>query len=373
MLIIGIIAVVSLYRYFSDVIKAQPAEKVYVAVEGESKIVAFDPATKKIVAAIDLSVAHEGGKLAYAPHNVQVSPDMKTVWVTANAKGHEDHSSLIPAARAHGEENEAGEEPDEVIVINPETDKIVKRSPIRPGVHLAHVVFAPDSSLALVTAQSEDAVYKINARTFEIEKEISVSPPRGDSVSQEPHGIRVSPDGAVAYIAMLKGKSLGILDVKTGDFSTIPLVGAAVQAGVTPDGKFVVASVYDTKQLAVYVPVEKIRRVQYINLPAGAKGPIQMYPTPDSKFVYLADQGYYFDQPASEWVYKIDLEKREVVKEIKAGRGPHGVAISQDGARVYVTNLLSGDISVINTATDEEIGRIKVGKEPNGISVWHKR
>jgi len=33
---------------------------------------------------------------------------------------------------------------------------------------------------------------------------------------------------------------------------------------------------------------------------------------------------------------------------------------------------LSGDVSVIDTARDEEVKTIKVGKEPNGISIWYK-
>jgi YVTN family beta-propeller protein len=328
----------------------------------------LDPAANKILSAIDLSVEHEGGHLPFAPHNVQVSPDMNTVWVTANAGKHEDHALLlVPNAKAHGEED-SGEERDEVIVINPKTDRIVKRIPIGAGLHLAHVVLTPDSAWALVTAQDEGAIYKVNTRTFAVEGKILVPLSENNLESPEPHGIRVSPDGSAAYIAILKGKSLGILDLESGTLETVPLEGAAVQTGVTPDGKFVVISLYDTKQLAVYTPDTK--EVRYVKLPESAKGPIQMYSTPDSRSVYLADQGYYFGEPQGELVYKIDLQKLEVVKEIKAGQGPHGVAVSKDGTRVYITNLLSGDVSIIDTTSEEEIGRLKVGKEPNGISIY---
>ena len=162
-----------------------------------------------------------------------------------------------------------------------------------------------------------------------------------------------------------------MLDLTDDSITTVPLGGAAVQSGVTPDGKFVVVSLYDTKQLAVYEIATK--KVRFLKLPPTARGPVQMYPTPDSRFVYLADQGYYFDQPPSEWVYKIDLQKLAVVKEIQAGQGPHGVVVSSDGARVYVTNLLSGDLSVIDTVSDQEVNRLLVGKEPNGVSVWLKQ
>lgn len=343
-----------------------PNSKIYVAVEGEAKVAVIDPISMAVIKEIDLSVEHEGGKLPFAPHNIQVSSDNNTVWVTGNATGHEAHSfNFIQSVNAHGEENPTSGESDEVIVIDPSRDAIIKRIQVKPGIHLAHVVLTPDSKYAYVTAQVEGVIYKIDARSYKIVKEVKFPD------SSEPHGLRVSVDGSFAYVAMLKGKSLGVVDLKTDKFSEIPLGGAAVQAGVTPDNKYAVVSLYDTKQLGVYKVSDG--SVSYINLPENAKGPIQMYATPDSRFIYLADQGYYFDQPSSEWVYKIDIETREVVKEIKAGKAPHGVVVSSDGKFVYVTNLLSGDITVIDTEKDEEIKRVKVGKEPNGISVWYKK
>lgn len=291
---------------------------------------------------------------------------MKSVWVTANVLGHKDHSyRFVPFAGAHEDEEKGMGEPDEVIVIDPEKDKIIKRISISPEVHLAHVVLTQDNAFAYVTAQKEGAVYKINAKTFAVEKKIAM--PKGS----EPHGLRVAPDNSVVYLAMLMGKSLGILDLKTDSFSEVSLKGEVVQTGVTPNGQFTFASLYDTKRLALYRADSK--KVSYIDLPQSAKGPIQMYSTPDSRFVYLADQGYYFGEPTSEWVYKIDLEKSQVVAEIKAGKAPHGVVVSEDGKFVYVTNLLSGDVSIIDTTSDQEIARVKVGKEPNGISIWSKK
>ena len=340
-------------------------EKIYVAVEGEAKIAVIDAATKKVIRNIDLSVEHDGGLLSFAPHNVQVSPDQKSVWVTANAGKHQEHSSyLFNQASAHGEEEEGAVEADQVIIIDPLTDKIIEWIPIARSIHLAHVVLTPDTRFAYATAQEEGAVYKINTDNHAVKR---IEMP----LKSEPHGLRISPDGLTAYIAMLGGKSLGVIDLRTDILSEIPLGGQAVQTGVTPDGKYAVASLYDVKKLAVYNTAD--RTVSFISLPESSRGPIQMYPTPDSRFIYLADQGYYFNQPTGEWVYKIELASAKVVKEIKAGSAPHGVVVSHDGNFVYVTNLLSGDVSVIDMAMDEEVARIKVGKSPNGISIWTKK
>lgn len=340
-------------------------EKVYVAVEDDGVIAVIDPIKLTVVSRVDLSEGHQGGMLMFAPHNVQVSPDNKSVWVTANASMNMDHTSfLAPSARAHGDEMADTAELDQVIVISPETDRIVKRIPIATGVHLAHVAFTPDGAFAYVTAQNEGAAYKINARTFAVEKRIALPQ------ASQPHGLRIAPDGLTAYLAMLGSKGMGIIDTLTDSFTNLPLDGAAVQTGVTPDGKFAVVSLYDTKQLAIYHTDTKA--VSYVQLPASAKGPIQMYPTPDSRFAYLADQGYYFGQPSSEWVYKIDLAEEKITNVIKAGQAPHGVVVSRDGAFVYVSNLLSNDVSVIDTVTNLETARIPVGKSPNGVSVWYR-
>ena len=141
-----------------------------------------------------------------------------------------------------------------------------------------------------------------------------------------------------------------------------------MQTGVTPDGKYALASVYEAKSLAVYDIASGTLR--YVDLPKEAKGPVQIYPTPDSRFVFVADQGYYFDQPTGNLVYKIDLKEMKVVQTISAGSAPHGVVVSKDGALVYATNLLSDDVSVIDIKMGREVKRIKVGDMPNGISIW---
>lgn len=352
---------------------AQINEKAYVAIEGTGEIAVIDTASKTVIKKIDLTDHSHNthGSVSYMPHNVQVAPNGKSVWVAANAMseaGHNKKQSSLPfiktARASEGHSDETPTDDDQLIVIDPETDTIVKRISIGKGLNLAHVVLSPDSSFALTTASNTGTIYKINAVTFEVEKNIIAIK---DSA---PHGLRISPDGKIAYIAMVKGKSLGVLDIEKLTLSYVALNGAAVQAGITPDGKYTVASVYDTKKLAVYNTQSKV--LSYVALPEDSNGPVQMYPTPDSKFVYMVDQGYYFNQPTSEIVYKIDLTEMKVIKSIKAGKAPHGIVVSKDGKFVYVANLLSGDVSVIDTATDTEIAKIEIGKEPNGISLWSK-
>jgi YVTN family beta-propeller protein len=57
---------------------------------------------------------------------------------------------------------------------------------------------------------------------------------------------------------------------------------------------------------------------------------------------------------------------------ITFGYEPWGVAVTPNGARVYVTNRHSGlgdTVSVINTATNAVVNTIKVGNGPFGVAV----
>ncbi len=349
--------------------EAKIEDKIYIAVEEGGEIAVMSVKNRSVIKRIDLSAEIGGMKIGFMPHNIQVAPDNKSVWVTANVNDKDMKMSfrIIPRAQAdEGHNDEGGMKiNDQVIIIDPLTDKIVKRIEMGTDLHLSHVALTSDSNYAIAAAQTKGVVYKINAKTYEVEKEAITE--KGD----EPHGLRISPDGKIAYIAMLKGKSIGVLDIEKMSLSSVPLKGAAVQTGVTPDGKFALASVYDAKSLAVYDIASK--KLSYVDLPKEAKGPVQIYPSPDSRFVYVADQGYYFNQPAGDLVYKIDLQEMKVAEAIKGGNAPHGVAVSKDGKFVYVTNLLSDDLSVIDTVEGKEIANIKVGKMPNGVSLFYSK
>ncbi len=339
-------------------------EKIYVAVEEEGTVNVINPATNKSIKVIDLTEQETGTK--YLPHNVQASPDGKSVWVTANAgmEEHDGHGSLfIPTAYAdegHGDMNmDVG---DHIIVIDPKKDEVIKRIPLGSGQHLAHVVFTPDGSTALIAAQETNKLYKVDTSNF-LQTEISL--PEGSG----PHGMRLSPDGKIAYVALMDGKGLGIVNLANGTTEIKPLNGSAVQTAVTPDGKYVAVSVYETRSIALYDTA--LKSVSYVALPEGSEGSVQLYPTSDSRYVYVADQGVLQNRPANNKLYKLDLQTKEVTQSITVGKAPHGVVINEDNSKVYVTNLEVGTVSVVDTETEREITQISVGSKPNGISIWN--
>lgn len=335
-------------------------QKVYVAIEGEGVIAVIDAKTTTVTKRIDLSFKNTGGTIRYMPHNVQVAPDGKTVWVTANVENEDMESN----DKMMGKKAKATQ-PDEVIVIDPLTDSIIKRIPLMPELHLSHVAVSKDGQYAIAASQEKGELYMIAANDYTLMRTVSLQK------GYQPHGLRISPDGKSAYIAMIKGNAMGILNIASGAMEYVPLGGAVVQTAITPDGTYALATLYDAKKVAIYNTQTK--ELSYIDLPSDAKGPVQLYPTPDSAFVYVADQGHYFDQPSSNVVYKLDVAKRSIASTILAGKAPHGLVVSPDGQYVYVTNLLDNTVSVISTQTDTVSASISVGEMPNGISMWSQK
>ena len=142
-----------------------------------------------------------------------------------------------------------------------------------------------------------------------------------------------------------------------------------MQTAVTPDGKFAFASLYDTKEVAVYNI--QTQQVTKIALPAGAQGPIQLFSTPDSKTLFVCDQGVVNGQPSSNKVYVIDVDMGMVMNTITVGNAAHGVVVNNDGTKAFVTNSDDNTVSVIDVATNTVSGTIQVGNAPNGISYWY--
>ena len=85
--------------------------------------------------------------------------------------------------------------------------------------------------------------------------------------------------------------------------------------------------------------------------------------TPSGAKVYVTNM-------VSGTVSVINRSSRVVVKTIVVGTEPFGCALSPDGAKLYVTNQSSDDVSLINTSTDTVVKTIRpVGPKPRGIAV----
>ncbi len=226
-----------------------------------------------------------------------------------------------------------------VTVLSTSTNTVIDTDPEADGVqHIPvgdrprGIAISPDGNEAYVANAGDDNVSVINTTTKTVVATISVG--------REPQGVAFAPDGAAVYVTNIKDNTVSVIDTATRTQTTTIAVGRSPQsiaAAVTPNGP------------RAYVPNFDDNTVTVIDLTTHT-------PLPDP---------------------------------IVVGEGPLGVAVSVDGARVYVTNFgdpdesdevdYTGDtVSFIDTATntvvdtnpDEDgVQHLQVGVQPAGVAV----
>lgn len=308
-----------------------------MADEDSGTVSVIEEASNALIQTIPLPMTPD----MYMPHNVQAAPDGNSVWVAAAPM------------------TEGGVE--KAFVLDPKSNEVVDEIDLGSELHVAHVVLDPSSTRAYITANEGNAILELDARARTLLRKIDLGDNRG------PHGMRYCRDKL--WIANMTAKTLATLDPATAAVTEIDVGGVAVQTACAPNQKFVFVSLYDTKEVVRYeIDTQKLTRVA---LPVESRGPVQLYPSPDSKTLWVCDQGILLGRPASNRLYAVDVEAATVIGTVEVGQGAHGVVLSDDGELAYVTNLTDNTVSVVDTAKMETVATVAVGTKPNGISHWH--
>jgi YVTN family beta-propeller protein len=65
----------------------------------------------------------------------------------------------------------------------------------------------------------------------------------------------------------------------------------------------------------------------------------------------------------------IDTTTNRVLRTIAVPKGPHGLVMTPDGRKVYVSSDGASTVSVIDTLTDQVVSSIDVGPNPHGLAI----
>lgn len=111
--------------------------------------------------------------------------------------------------------------------------------------------------------------------------------------------------------------------------------------------------------------------------------PVEVGFSPDGKSAYVSNYemfgseftnpGYDTCEPSEQFdpsfVYHINTQTLEIENVIKVGSVPKYVAVSPNNRWILVSNWCSGDLSIIDRQSHQEIKRIKLGQFPRGIAI----
>src|SRR4030095_1212368 len=90
------------------------------------------------------------------------------------------------------------------------------------------------------------------------------------------------------------------------------------------------------------------------------QGPHGIVITPDGRKVYVSSDG-------ASTVSVIDTQTDKVVRSIEVGINPHGLAIAPDGRQVLVGAFGTNQVVLIDTSTDQIVKRLPVPMPPNSV------
>jgi YVTN family beta-propeller protein len=90
------------------------------------------------------------------------------------------------------------------------------------------------------------------------------------------------------------------------------------------------------------------------------KTPVNLAVSPDGARLYVVCEH-------SNTMAVVDTRTRRVIAEVAVGSRPHDVAAGPDGARIYVTNRFGNSVSVIDGSSLVEVAEIPAGAGPHGV------
>src|SRR3954447_4815128 len=71
----------------------------------------------------------------------------------------------------------------------------------------------------------------------------------------------------------------------------------------------------------------------------------------------------------ADGIGEVDLSGHKLLRVLRAGSDPEGIALSADGKAAFIANEDTGQVSVVQIADGAVIESFKVGDEPEGITL----
>ncbi|MDB6164715.1 MAG: hypothetical protein JWL98_2147 [Xanthomonadaceae bacterium] len=223
----------------------------------------------------------------------------------------------------------------------------------------------------------------------------------------DPERFAASPDGRTFYIANENDNSVSFLDLASGKIIHTVAVGAEPEGmAVSPDGRWVICT-SESASLVHFIDAASARLVDSVLVgtrPRDAvfsadgkqlwvssetRATVAIFAMPSRKLLHTID--FDNDDRAPDTVQAVGLVLTAARAFVALGRGnavaevdPHtfairrylpvgirnwGIGLAPDGKRLYAANGLSGDVSVLDTATGQPLATIKLGGKPWGVVV----
>lgn len=254
----------------------------------------------------------------------------------------------------------------DITMIDTRSDQIVGKIPLGQMVNAHMAMVTPDGKKLLVAGTKANQALLVDLASQQVSKRIPVG--------VEPEHFDISPDGKLALMGNLQEGTVSVLDL-VGGKEIKRLDGFAEPHGVaflSPHKAYVssigaheVAAIsVDTLQVASRVAVGSSHLLasadpdRYLT---EIKGVVNPTATLDARFIYSADGD-------SGEVAIVDTATDAVIKTLRVGKEPWRAYPTPDGTKMLVPNNGDETISVIDTAKQAVVATMRGGPGMTGIN-----
>lgn len=205
-----------------------------------------------------------------------------------------------------------------------------------------------DAGRLIVLNKDEHTVMFVSCATGEVLATLEVG--------RDPHEVALAPDGATSYVVSSVGERVAVIDnvsMTIRSTFTHPEFAFPHHVDFDADGNLWLASTLANK---VFVFAGSDHEPLAV-IPTGQHSSHMLAFTPDRRSVYVPNI-------RSNSLTLIDVASRRVVRQVLVGKGPEGVAVHPSGAFLYVAAQHEDLVQVISTQTHELLAREQVGSMP---------
>ncbi len=217
------------------------------------------------------------------------------------------------------------------------------------GPNMLYTAITPDNKLLLSTSPSTNSLYVFNTSNG---KQVAII-----KTGKAPKGVKVTPDGQFAYVSNQGSGDLTVIKLATLKvIDTIKVKKGPHNVRFTNDGSLAYVTLQGGDGIAV-IDTRTRKMIRVIAVP-GITGPHNLDLSADEKTAFVRDFVHH--------VAVVDLASGRVKKVITVGNGHGGIDVFPNGKFAATAAIGDDYITVINTRT-LEARNIKVGKGPHGI------
>jgi YVTN family beta-propeller protein len=181
-------------------------------------------------------------------------------------------------------------------------------------------------------------------------------------VGREPHEVAATPDGRKAYVANARGGSVSVVNLKTYEVArTLRSANLALPHGleVTPDGRYLLVTSEDSRRLFL-VDVVRDAIVKTITTTQKRAHMVSIFKGGRRACVANIE---------SDSVTLLSLPDMRILRHLKVGDGPEGIAVTPNGKWILVALQGSDQMAILSASGGEVLARLPTGRTPVRVAV----